>query len=50
MSKASFYWLLEMGISVVVVNLPPIWTAFDAARPDGRLPSVYASLDDEESN
>lgn len=30
MSKVTFYWVLEMGVSVLIVNLPPIWTAFDA--------------------
>ncbi|KAJ6790373.1 hypothetical protein PWT90_04211 [Aphanocladium album] len=47
MSKAAFYWILEMGTSVVVVNLPPIWTALDAKAS---LLSGFGTLGDDEGN
>lgn len=42
MSITAFYWMLEMGVSVVVVSLPPIWTALDSRI---RLPSEYEDLE-----
>ncbi|KAJ3480117.1 hypothetical protein NLG97_g8147 [Lecanicillium saksenae] len=44
MSKASFYWIMEMGVSVVVVSLPPIWTSLDGKA---NLFSGMETLDDE---
>lgn len=47
MSKAVFYFVLETGVTVTVLNLPPIWTALGR---DARLLSNFANLEDDESN
>ncbi|OAA73819.1 hypothetical protein ISF_00720 [Cordyceps fumosorosea ARSEF 2679] len=45
MSKTAFYFVLEAGISVTVLNLPPIWTALGG---DAQLLSGFVTLEDEE--
>lgn len=40
-----FYWILEMGISLVAVNLPSIWLLFTSTAPEAilrRTPSVVS--------
>ncbi|OAA81788.1 hypothetical protein LEL_01333 [Akanthomyces lecanii RCEF 1005] len=46
-SKAAFYFVLETGVTITVLNLPPIWTALGR---DARLLSNFANLEDDESN
>lgn len=47
MSRVAFYFILETGVTVTVLNLPPIWTALGR---DARLFSAFATLEDDESN
>ena len=35
-----FYWILEMGISIVAVSLPSIWMVFASIAPDAILRSI----------
>jgi hypothetical protein len=47
MSKAAFFWALEMGVCVVVINLPSIWMFLRSMLPDEILQAdTYEQVDD----
>ncbi|PHH90975.1 hypothetical protein CDD83_2045 [Cordyceps sp. RAO-2017] len=39
-SRIMFYWILEMGIGLVAVNLPSIWMVFASVAPEAILRSI----------
>ena len=47
MSKACFFWALEMGVSVVAINLPSIWMFLRSMLPDEILKAdSYEEIED----
>ncbi|KJZ72069.1 hypothetical protein HIM_08524 [Hirsutella minnesotensis 3608] len=43
-SRIMFYWILEMGISLVAVNLPSIWMVFSSVAPEAILRSIRSVI------
>lgn len=39
-SRMMFYWTVEMGVSVICINLPSIWMVFASVAPEAILHSV----------
>ncbi|KAK2603571.1 hypothetical protein QQS21_004251 [Conoideocrella luteorostrata] len=43
-SRVTFYWVLEMGVSLVAINLPSIWLVFASVAPDAILRSICSAV------